>query len=365
MSIFETHAKLETTFNKVSKSSGDKKKPRKRSEIPASHYKRLMNEAPPERDTYVRRGVNIGSVGKLGNQEEMEKYILEFWNPKAEELSYTSEKYLGSGTVTGDMVARRLHERGATYQSAQGDEVHEEMFVEFPDGRRGFIDLVLDIDFMKVEGAKTKKSKLEPIRIKQYRVTEVKETSSTNYSAWVYQEDLPIHYRSQFSQYAKWLHEKGISKDTKGQFLIISRDNPNNVKTIDVECEPDLCEKAALYTEKFWNHIFNMTSPLGKVNKTYVYEAIYNQPERLFGSKDNKGRWGRARDFVLDVMRSADYAEFVLEKEKDMSDGCCGNSGNDQCCSNKDAYVQDPTTDCGNDPATCDKGSDCCQNEKS
>ncbi len=361
MSIFEIVKALPSeSFPK----KGTKKRPKKRSEVPASHYKRLMNEAPPEREPYVRRGVNMGSVGKLGNVEEMEKYILEFWKPSCEKLTYTSEKYLGSGTVTGDMVARRLHKKGATYQSAQGEEEHHEMFVEMDYGMRGFIDLVLDVEFMKVEGAKTKKKKLEKDREILYRVTEVKETSSNNYSMWVFQEDLPLHYRTQFSLYAKWAKDQGITKDTKGQFLIISRDNPNNVKTIDVECEPLLCENAEKYAKTFWDHILNMTSPKGGVNKQYVYEAIYDQPERLFGSKDNKGRWGLARDFVLSIMRSADYASFILEKEKDM--GCCngGGSDQDQCCGDKDAYVQNPNTDCGNDPATCDKGDDCCQNDK-
>ncbi len=72
------------------------------------------------------------------------------------------------------------------------------------------------------------------------------------------------------------------------------------------------------HAQTFWDHILNMTSPLGGVTKEYVYEAIYSQPERLFGSSDGKGRWGLARDFVLDIMRSVDYAEFILEKEKEL-----------------------------------------------
>jgi hypothetical protein len=312
-SIFEIHESLPTSSYQKKSAS---KTPKKRSEIPASHYKRLMNEAPPKRDPYVRRGVNMGSVGKLGKTEEMEKYLLEFWSPSAEELTYTSEKYLGSGAVTGDMVARRLHERGATYQAAQGEETHREMFVQLEYGMRGFIDLVLDVDFMKIEGAKTKKTTLKENREREYRVVEVKETSSSNYSLWVSQEDLPLHYRTQFSLYAKWAKDVGITKDTKGQFLIISRDNPNSVKTIDVEREPLLCENAVRHAQTFWDHVFNMTSPMKGVDKEYVYKAIYDQPERLFGSGDGLGRWGEARGFVLDVMRSKEFLDFVVNLEK-------------------------------------------------
>lgn len=40
--------------------------------------------------------------------------------------------------------------------------------------------------------------------------------------------------------------------------------------------------------------------------------------------------------------------------------GCCGGSSNkDQCCG-VDPYVANPSLDCGNDPASCDK-QPCCQ----
>tara|TARA_R110002167_G_scaffold24964_1_gene87129 strand:+ start:4887 stop:5807 length:921 start_codon:yes stop_codon:yes gene_type:complete len=299
-SIFDTSDSLQASYEAVTK-----KTKRKRSEIPASFYKRLMNEGFPSQDTYTRQGVNIGSVIKLEDKNEMENYITQFWRPVSEELTYTSEVYLSCGTMIGDMMAERLHRRGVTYQAANGakGEPHQEMFVEYPEfGMRGFVDLVVDKDFILDAGATKPKNLLKADREIEYITVEVKQTSADKYKLWQEQSDLPLHYRTQYSLYSRRLQEMGITKTTKGQFLILSRDNPNNLKSIDVESEPDLCERAFKVAEKFWEYIFSCSSPLGGVDKNFVLDSIRGNEERLFSGRTGKGRYGIARDFVLNML---------------------------------------------------------------
>ena len=62
-------------------------------------------------------------------------------------------------------------------------------------------------------------------------------------------------------------------------------------------------------------------------------------------------------------LRTRIWKDYFNRKGKTMTDGqCCGGGS---CDSNKDTQAQDQCTqDPQRDPATCDQGDDCCQNQK-
>jgi hypothetical protein len=275
----------------------NKKPKKKRQRIPAAFIKRCLDFVPKVRPAYPQRALFMGNIIELESNSLMHDAICEFWNPKSEDLSYTSEIYLGSGSLVGDMYSRRLHEAGFTWCD-KDDHVEYKIYDE-DRGISGKVDAILDELKIHYYGVKTPKKNKDGTVVSfgnpepEWFANEFKQTGVSKYAAWECMDDLPLKYQCQFSLYADYLFEWGITKHKEGMFTIICRDDPNKVKTIWVECDDQLVKRAFKVAERFWGHIQNRDFPAAEGKKDLtekeIEDIIMEQPQRKWPKLANIG----------------------------------------------------------------------------
>jgi hypothetical protein len=242
------------------------------SKIKGTFIERCLNLKNPVEKKWDMNNLYVGSIGELYKPEAMYDTILKFWDAGSEELTYSSEVYMGSGRISGERIATRLHNAGLTESDA--DKYKERKVFSEEYGWSGRIDLILDVNKIMYYGKKTLPAK-KPTE-KDFKVFEVKETGSQNYTKWNEFHHLPIKYRTQLTIYLYETKKHGVIDSDEGYFLILSRDNPKSFRVLDYKLEQNLLDEAKKNADIFWEHIRNKSVPDGfkPISAEFIDESL-------------------------------------------------------------------------------------------
>ena len=228
---------------------------------------RLANQNPVVREKYPPDRLHMGSIIEMRNKEVFREKLVDWWRPKlTENIDHGLNLYLSYGTLYGDTLQNRLNE--VDHITFCDVKPHREYkIIDEDHGLSGRVDLLIDVEAVKLLGAKTLKNlekdeKSPPYylpldHIAEFHPFEVKQTSEMKYKKWETYLDLPLKYRCQLSLYMHYLNKE------KGGFIINKRDNPTQGKVLNYNVENDLVDEAKNLANEFWRLIRERKMPKG------------------------------------------------------------------------------------------------------